>query len=126
MRTTIRLKDDLAARAKRYAESNGMTFTQLVEQGLEYALNDGVRPKWPPLELPAYGSAASEHKLPEDWLKKVEEELEREEMEHFYQVSAQSQRAYEKMTPEERANIDKHPETRKVDRRDERQDRVVA
>ena len=53
MRTTVRLDDDLLARAKREAARRGETFTSLVEKGLRLVLARPARTNArPAVELP--------------------------------------------------------------------------
>lgn len=42
MRTTVRLPDDLHARARRHAAAQGITFTDLLEEALRLVLRDDV------------------------------------------------------------------------------------
>ena len=57
MRTTIRLDDDLLARAKALAARTGRTLTAVIEDALRAALAHG-RParRREPIELPTFGS----------------------------------------------------------------------
>jgi len=43
MRTTVRLPDELHARAKQHAAESGMTFTDLLEEALRLVLRDTDR-----------------------------------------------------------------------------------
>jgi hypothetical protein len=45
MRTTVRLPEDLLARAKRKAAAEGRTLTSLIEEGLRTVLTKPGRPK---------------------------------------------------------------------------------
>lgn len=57
MRTTVRLPDDLIARAKKRAADDGTTLTELIEEGLRLALERRAAPgspgKSPADRLPA-------------------------------------------------------------------------
>ncbi len=57
MRTTIRLDDDLLARAKTLAAQTGRTLTAVIEDALRAALAQ-ARPRHRPdqIELPTFGS----------------------------------------------------------------------
>lgn len=48
MRTTVRLPDDLHARAKQLASEAGITFTDLLEEALRLVLRDDVAAERPP------------------------------------------------------------------------------
>ena len=57
MRTTIRLDDDLLARAKAHAARTGRTLTALIEDALRAALARGTTtPRGRRLSLPTHGS----------------------------------------------------------------------
>lgn len=45
MRTTVRLPDELHARAKRRAAEAGITFTDLLEDALRLVLSDDAEPR---------------------------------------------------------------------------------
>lgn len=56
MRTTIRLDDDLLAKAKELAARTGRTLTAVIEDALRAALAQGRRRKRPErIELPTFG-----------------------------------------------------------------------
>jgi len=56
MRTTIRLEDDLVARAKQLAAKTGRTLTAVIEDALRAALAMGRPPGGrKPIELPTFG-----------------------------------------------------------------------
>ena len=54
MRTTIRLDDDLLARAKRAAVERGTTLTALIEDALRRALAPETTRRWPDVSLPTF------------------------------------------------------------------------
>jgi hypothetical protein len=57
MRTTIRLDDDLLARAKELAARTGRTLTAVIEDALRAALAQGRAPRGRQrIELPSFGS----------------------------------------------------------------------
>lgn len=57
MRTTIRLDDDLLARAKAHAAQTGRTLTALIEDALRAALARGTAaPRGRTVSLPTHGS----------------------------------------------------------------------
>lgn len=57
MRTTIRLDEDLLARAKELAARTGRTLTAVIEDALRAALAQGrPRPTADRIEIPTYGS----------------------------------------------------------------------
>lgn len=60
MRTTIRLDDDLLARAKAFAARTGRTLTAVIEDALRAALAQG-RPsrRRERIELPTFGSGGT-------------------------------------------------------------------
>jgi hypothetical protein len=56
MRTTIRLDDDLLARAKQLAARTGRTLTAVIEDALRAALQGRPRRAREAIELPTFGS----------------------------------------------------------------------
>jgi len=62
-RTTVRLPDELLARAKRKAETDGRTLTALIEEGLRRVLSDRPRAE-PRLHTPLPVSKAGGGVMP--------------------------------------------------------------
>ncbi len=56
-RTTVRLPEDLIARAKRKAAAEGRSLTALIEEGLRRVLNERRSEAPPPRALPPVSSA---------------------------------------------------------------------
>ena len=54
MRTTVRLDDELLARAKRLAAEEGRTLTSLIEDGLREQLARHMNGRRRPVELPTF------------------------------------------------------------------------
>jgi hypothetical protein len=60
MRTTVRLDDDLLARAKAFAARTGRTLTAVIEDALRAALaRERRRPREARPELPTFGSGGT-------------------------------------------------------------------
>lgn len=55
MRTTLRIDDELARRAKSQAALEGTTLTALIEQALREALHKRELPSRAPIDLPTSG-----------------------------------------------------------------------
>lgn len=76
MRTTIRMKTELARRAKAFATKTNRTFTELVEDALVEALDRGNQT---PVKLPPITVVRGTRQITEEELKRSIEEMDREE-----------------------------------------------